>query len=83
MATAQYPRWTSRALAVKRHRLSWFGHICRHDTLPKVILQGTMDGSRHRGRPRKSRNGQMTGVADASVRVAQRRPSPQVLVNEC
>ena len=39
---------------VKRRKLSWFGYVCRHDTLPKIILQGTVDSSRRRGRPRKS-----------------------------
>jgi hypothetical protein len=39
---------------VKRRKLSWFGHVCRHDALPKIILQGTVDGKRRRGRPRKS-----------------------------
>ena len=39
---------------VKRRKLSWFGHVCRHDTLPMIILQGTVDGSRRRARPRKS-----------------------------
>ena len=34
--------------------LAWFDHVCRHDTLPKSILQGTVDGSRRTGRPRKS-----------------------------
>ena len=24
---------------------SWFGHVCRHDTLPKIILEGTVDGT--------------------------------------
>ena len=38
----------------KRRKLSWFGHVCRHDTLPKIILKGTVD-RRRRGRPRKSR----------------------------
>ena len=28
--------------AIRRRRLSWFGHICQHDTLPKTILQRTM-----------------------------------------
>ena len=37
---------------VKRRKLSWFGHARRHDTLPKIILQGTVDGGRRRGRPR-------------------------------
>ena len=41
----------------KRRRLSWFGHVCRHATLPKIILQGTVDGSCCRGRPRKSWKG--------------------------
>ena len=36
---------------IKRCKLSWFGHVCRHDTLPK---QGTVEGSRHVGRLRKS-----------------------------
>ena len=31
-----------------------FGHVCRHNTLPNIILQGTVDGRRRRGRPRKS-----------------------------
>ena len=36
-------------------KLSRFGHVCRHDTLPNSIPQGTADGSRRTGRPRKSR----------------------------
>ena len=43
------------AFTVKRRKISWFGHACCHDTLPKIILQGTVGGSRHRGR-RKSWN---------------------------
>ena len=30
--------------AVKRHNLSQFGHVCRHDELLKIILLGTVDG---------------------------------------
>ena len=40
--------------AVKRRKLAWFGHIIRHDCLSKTIFQGTLGGSRRRGRPRKS-----------------------------
>ena len=36
------------------HKLSWFGPVYCHDMLPYVILQGTVDGSRHRGRLCKS-----------------------------
>ena len=39
---------------VKRRKLAWFGHVCRHNTLSKTIMQGTTPGSRKRGRPRKS-----------------------------
>ena len=44
----------SRAFIVNRRKLSWFGHVCCHDMLLKIILQGTVDGSRRRWRPRKS-----------------------------
>ena len=30
-------------LTVKCRKISWFGHVCRHDTLPNIILQGTVD----------------------------------------
>ena len=40
---------------IKHRKLSWFIDVCRHDTLLKIILvQGTVDGNRRRGRPRKS-----------------------------
>ena len=28
---------------VKRRKLSWFDHVCHHDTLPKIILHGCVD----------------------------------------
>ena len=30
-------------LTGKRCKLLWFGHICSHNTLPKIILRGTVD----------------------------------------
>lgn len=39
---------------VKRRKLGWFGHVTRHDTLSKRILQGTVEGGRRRGRQKKS-----------------------------
>ena len=38
----------------KRYKLSWYGHVCHHDSLPKIILQGTADGDRYKGRPHRS-----------------------------
>ena len=48
--------WTTRPLLaiVKRRKLAWFGHVTRHNTLSKTILQGTVEGGRRKGRPRKS-----------------------------
>ena len=40
---------------VKRRKLSYFGHIMRKngDCLEKEIMQGTIPGTRARGKPRK------------------------------
>ena len=38
---------------VKRQKLAWFGHVTRHDSLSKTILQGTLEVGRRRGRQRK------------------------------
>lgn len=39
---------------VKRRKVAWFGHVTRHTSLSKTILQGTVEGKRRRGRQRKS-----------------------------
>ena len=52
MAAGRYPRQTS-AFMVNRRKLPWFSHVCRHDTLQNNILEGTVDGSRRRGKPHK------------------------------
>ena len=39
---------------VKRRKMIWFGHVTRHDSLCKTIMQGTVEGGRRRGRQRKS-----------------------------
>ena len=38
---------------IKKQKLSYFGHIKRHNTLEKLFLEGTCEGRRGRGRPRK------------------------------
>ena len=35
---------------VKRRKLAWFGHVTRHDSLSKTILQGTLENGRRLGR---------------------------------
>ena len=38
---------------INAHTLAYFGHIARrHDSLEKIIIQGKIDGSRGRGRPK-------------------------------
>ena len=39
--------------AVKRRKLAWLGHVTRYGSLPKTILQGTLEDGRRRGRQRK------------------------------
>ena len=38
----------------KRRKLSWFGHVGRHDTIQKTIQHGTVENGHRSGRPRKS-----------------------------
>ena len=38
---------------VKARKLSYFGHIKRHDSLEKHILEAKLEGKRRRGRPTK------------------------------
>ena len=37
---------------LRRHMLSYFGNIARHDSLQKTALSCRIDGRRRRGRPR-------------------------------
>ena len=61
--TNEYVRTQVEALAgpqepilavVRRRKISWLGHVTRHNSLAKTILQGTVEGGRRRGRPRRS-----------------------------
>ena len=38
----------------KSRKSSWFWYVCHHDTLLKIILQGSVDERRRRDRPNKS-----------------------------
>ena len=38
---------------VKRRKRAWFGHVTRHNSLSKTILQDTLEDGRRRGRRRK------------------------------
>ena len=38
---------------IKRRKLLYYGHICRHDSMSTNIMQGRVEGTRDRGRPNK------------------------------
>ena len=38
---------------IRTQKLSYFGHIARHDSLQKTVLTGRVDGKRGRGRSRR------------------------------
>ena len=38
---------------VNKRKLQWYGHVTRSDGLSKIILQGTVEGKRRRGRQKK------------------------------
>ena len=38
---------------VKTRKLAWFGHVTRYDSIFEIILQGTLQYGRRRGRQRK------------------------------
>ena len=38
---------------VKKRKLRWFGHVSRSSGLAKTILQGTVQGTRRKGRQKK------------------------------
>ena len=38
---------------IKRQKLSYFGHIKRHDTIERLFMEGLCEGRRGRGRPRR------------------------------
>ena len=45
---------------VKRRKLARFGHVMRHESLSKIILQGTLECGRRRGRQRKCWTGNVS-----------------------
>ena len=71
---------------VKRRKLAWFGHVTRHNSLPKTVLQGTLEGRRRRGRQTKS---WMDNIKEWTrmdsptlIRKAEDRSSWRILTNQ-
>ena len=49
----QLPSGSTGTSSGKRRKHAWFGHVTRHDSLFKTILQGTLQSERRRSRPSK------------------------------
>ncbi|GFS06539.1 endonuclease-reverse transcriptase [Elysia marginata] len=64
---------------IKKKKLSYFGHTKTHESLQKLILEGKVDGSRGRGRRRKSWTtniAEMTNMrVNAAAKAAMERES--------
>ena len=69
---------------VKKRKLRWYGHVTRSSGLAKKVLQGTVEGSRKRGRQRKRWEDNIrewTGLTFAeSQRVAKERSKWKAVV---
>ena len=44
----------SARMYLMRRKMTKFGHITRHDSMSKTIIQGYVEGNRKRGRPKKN-----------------------------
>ena len=52
---------------IKRRKMCFFGHIKRHDSIIKDILEGKVEGKRGRGRPRAAWPDNIRAWADCSL----------------
>ena len=58
---------------IKSRKMSFFGHVKRHDSLIKEILEGKVEGRRGRGRPRAAWPDNIRTWADCSLAECTRR----------
>ena len=52
---------------VKRRKLKFFGHMARHNSLQKTVMEGRVAGRRGRGRPRRSWEDDVKGMLNTSM----------------
>lgn len=51
----------------ERRKLACFEHVTHHDTVTKIIIQGTVEGKRSRGRQIKSWTGNVNDWTECSI----------------
>ena len=58
---------TELVLRIKKKKMAYYGHVRRHHSLQKLVLEGKMDGKRGRGRRRKSWTGNVSEMTKMSM----------------
>ena len=58
---------TELVLSIKKKKLAYYGHVGRHHSLQKLVLEGKVDGKRGRGRRRKSWSGNVSEMTKISM----------------
>ena len=58
---------TELVLSIKKKKLAYYGHVRRHHSLQKLVLEGKVDGKRGRGRRRKSWAGNVSDMTKMSM----------------
>ena len=64
--------------SIKKKKLSYFGHTKRHESLQKLILEGKVNGSRGRGRRRKSWTSNIAEMTNMRVNAAAKEAMERV-----
>ena len=69
---------TELVLSIKKTKMAYYGHIKRHHSLQKIVLEGKVVGKRGRGQRRKSWTGNVSemtnmSMAQCSVKALDRR----------
>ena len=52
---------------IKRRKLSYYGHVRRHETIQKQILEGKIAGKKTRGKPRTSWIGNVVATTGKKI----------------
>ena len=58
---------TELVLSIKKKKLAYHGHVIRHHSLQKLVLEGMVDGKRGRGRRRKSWTSNVSEMTKVSM----------------
>ena len=60
-------KYTELVLSFKKKKLAYYGHVRRHHSLQKLVLEGQVVGKRGRGRRRKNWTGNVSEMTKMSM----------------